>query len=392
MTTEEIKALDYEALSQRIADIKVEMESEDSDIEALSAEVDSIEERKAELREAAAQAVERRAEVAEKTEAEIEVIEERKEEDAKMTNLEMRNTPEYGQAFVKGLISGDYAEARALLTENVSGSVPVPEVLENEIKNAWEEAQFLQFAKRTSYKGNVRVGFEVSATGAAVHVEGDDAPDEETLVWGTVELKAGTIKKWITVSDEALEGTTIDTLGEIYKEIAQRIVEKAEEVAITAIINAPATTSAANGPGVPVLEVREIAADTIVNAVALLSGKARDLRIVMNRQTKAAFESVALGLNYGADIYDGLKDRIIYTDALKAVGDLDPQDEDTFIIIGDIGYGFQANFPSGNDVKITVDPYSLAEADLVKIVGRQFVGMGVVAPKAFVKINLVEGE
>ena len=389
MTAEEIKVLDYDALTQRIADIKVEMESEDSDIEALSAEVDLIEKRKAELKAAANEAAEKRAMIAEKLEADV--IEERKEEETKMTNMEMRNTPEYGKAFVKGLLADDFTEARALLTENVTGgSVPVPEILETEIKNAWEDAQFLQFAKRTSYKGNVKVGFEVSATGAAVHVEGANAPTEETLVWGTVELKAESIKKWITVSDEALEGTTIDTLGEIYKEVAQRIVEKAEEIAIGKVIAAPATTSAANGPGVPVLEVTAIAADTIVNAVALLSGKAKDLRIIMNRQTKAAFEAVALGLSYGADIYDGLKDRIIYTDALDAFSAADP--DDTFVIIGDIGYGFQANFPAGNDVKIKVDDLSLAEKDLVKIVGRQYVGMGVVAPKAFVKINKVGSE
>lgn len=389
MTAEEIKVLDYEALSQRIADIKVEMESEDSNIEALSAEVDLIEKRKAELKAVANEAAEKRAMIAEKFEADV--IEERKEEETKMTNMEMRNTPEYGKAFVKGLLSGDFAEARALLTENVTGgTVPVPEVLENEIKNAWEEAQFLQFAKRTTYKGNVKIGFEVSATGAAVHVEGTNAPQEETLVWGTVELKAESIKKWITVSDEALEGTTINTLEEIYKEVAQRIVEKAEEIAIGKIIAAPETTSAADGPGVPVSEVTAIAADTIVNAVALLSGKAKDLRIVMNRQTKAAFEAVALGLNYGADIYDGLKDRILFSDTLPAFSAADA--DDTFVIIGDIGYGFQANFPSGNDVNMKVDDLTLAEKDLVKIVGRQYVGMGVVAPKAFVKINKVSSE
>lgn len=386
MTIEEIKALDIEALNQRVADIKVEMESEDSDIEALSAEVDAIEQRQMELKTAAKEAAEKRAAVA--ADQMAEVIEERKEEDIKMTDMEMRNTPEYGKAFVKGLLTDDFTEARALLTENVNGgSVPVPEILENEIKNAWEEAQFLQFAKRTTYKGNVKVGFEVSATGASVHVEGANAPDEETLVWGTVELKAESIKKWITVSDEALEGTTIDTLGEIYKEVAQRIVEKADEIAIGKIIAAPETTSVANGPGVPVSEVSAIAADTIVNAVALLSGKAKDLRIVMNRQTKAAFEAVALGLSYGADIYDGLKDRIIFSDALKSFSAASA--DDTFVIIGDIGYGFQANFPAGNDVKIKVDDLSLAEKDLVKIVGRQYVGMGVVAPKAFVKINKV---
>ena len=89
MTAEEIKALDYDALTQRIADIKVEMESEDSDIEALSAEVDLIEKRKAELKAAANEAAEKRAMIAEKLEADV--IEERKEEETKMTNMEIRS-------------------------------------------------------------------------------------------------------------------------------------------------------------------------------------------------------------------------------------------------------------------------------------------------------------
>ena len=37
------------------------------------------------------------------------------------------------------------------------------------------------------------------------------------------------------------------------------------------------------------------------------------------------------------------------------------------------------------------DDLSLAEKDLVKLVGRQYVGIGVVAPKALVKITKVEG-
>ena len=82
MTIEEIKALDIEALNQRVADIKVEMESEDSDIEALSAEVDAIEQRQMELKTAAKEAAEKRAAVA--ADQMAEVIEERKEEDVKI--------------------------------------------------------------------------------------------------------------------------------------------------------------------------------------------------------------------------------------------------------------------------------------------------------------------
>ena len=163
------------------------------------------------------------------------------------------------------------------------------------------------------------VSASVSATGADVHVEGSAAPTEEVLEWGSVELKAENIKKWITVSDEALEGTTVDTLGELYKEIAQRIVEKAEEIAIGKIVASPAA-STATAPGVPVYKAPAIAADVIVMAEALLSGKARNLYVAMNRQTYAAFISVALAANYAIDVFDGLKDKVIFTDKLPAFG------------------------------------------------------------------------
>ena len=57
-----------------------------------------------------------------------------------------------------------------------------------------------------------------------------------------------------------------------------------------------------------------------------------------------------------------------------------------YAIIGDLGVGALANFPEGDGVSIKYDDLSLAEYDLVKIVGREYVGMGVVAPKAFVKL------
>ena len=45
------------------------------------------------------------------------------------------------------------------------------------------------------------------------------------------------------------------------------------------------------------------------------------------------------------------------------------------------------NFPNGQEISFKYDDLSLAEADLVKIVGREYVAHDVVAPKAFVRIN-----
>ena len=45
------------------------------------------------------------------------------------------------------------------------------------------------------------------------------------------------------------------------------------------------------------------------------------------------------------------------------------------------------NPQTGEEIKIKFDDLSEAEADLVKIVGREYVALEVVSPNAFVKIN-----
>lgn len=380
----ELSELNLEQCLERKSAMENEIRSAQNKdaLEGMEDKINAINERIAELKD-----LEQRTAVAQSltdgTTTPDKVVEGRQEE-KKMNDIEVRGSVEYGQAFLRFIKTGEDKEVRALLSSNVGGSVPVPTFLESEIKNAWEECKLASLCKQTSYKGNVKVGFEVSATGAEVHVEGTDAPDEETLVWGTVELKAESIKKWITVSDEAFEGTTVDTLGEIYKEVAQRIVEKAEAIIIAKIIASPATTTT-TAPAVPTLTANAIAADTIVNAEALLSGKAKNLYIAMNRQTYSAFVAVAMAANYAIDVFDGLKEKIVFTDALPAFSAASASD--TYVVIGDFGYGFQINKPNGEEVTLKVDDVSLTEKDLVKIVGRQYAGMGVVAPKSFVKIQ-----
>ena len=50
MTIEEIRTLDNDALEERMASIKTELENEDADLEALNSEIDAIEERKASIK------------------------------------------------------------------------------------------------------------------------------------------------------------------------------------------------------------------------------------------------------------------------------------------------------------------------------------------------------
>lgn len=379
----ELKDMTVAQIEERKAAIAVELDNEGADYDALESEVRALNTELEARKQAETQKAEIRSMVAEGS---GEVITPAKTEERKnMTNAEVRKTDEYAVAYLRAITTGKDTEVRSLLTENVSGEIPVPELLDNEIRNAWEDHKLMSLVKHTFYKGNVKVGFELSATDAFIHVEGAavSSDSEEVLTIGTVELKAETIKKWITVSDEAIEGTTIDTIGYLYRELAHKIVEKAEEVLIGKIDNAPATSSQ-TAAGVPVYKYG-IDQTTILTAVSQLSASAKDLNVAMNRQTYALFAAVALQANYAIDVFDGLKDKVVFTDKLPAY--TAASEDDTYAIVGDFGYGAQANFPNGDDVKIIYDNLSLAEQDLVKLVGKQYVGMDVVAPNAFVKIT-----
>lgn len=387
-----INEMNLEEIEARSLEISTEMaEASEERLAELKAEALELESRTAELKDLEAR--KSTAEAITNCDVIADTIEERKENKT-MTSIEMRNSFEYGKAFIQGIKTDDYAECRKLMTteatvaegDSVSTNViPVPTMLENEIKTAWETYKVASLVKKSAQKGNVKVVWEVSATGAVVHVEGTSAPTEEKVVLGSRTLTNGIIKKWITITDEAIENTTIDTIGYLYKEIAQKIVEKAEDAIITNIVGEQASTDATH-PGVPVL-AQNIAVDTILNAEALLSGNAKKINIVMNRQTYPAFVKLALEAGYAIDVFDGLKDKIVFSDKLPAFSSASTNA--TYVIIGDFSYGYQCNFPNGNNVTIKKDDLSLAEYDLVKLVGKQNVGHGVVAPKALVKITKV---
>lgn len=389
MTIEEIQARKAEILVELdSADITEERISElETETETLDAEERTIIE-KAEERKAEEQAV---IEAVNNNEGEEIVLPETNErkENTTMTLEEIRSSNEYGLAYLRGVIKGNDDEARALLTVNsqeTGAYVPVPTLLENEIKTAWEENKLVGLCKKSFFRGDLKVGFELSAGAASVHLEGATKPAEEAITLGVVTIQNKMLKKWISVSDEALEGTTVDTMGYIFKEIAYQIVKKAEEELIGAIKSC-GTAASSTGVGVPIYTASTIGVDTIVYACSQLSSEARDLTLVMNKQTYPAFIAAAHAANYGFDVFNGLADKIVFTDKLPARSAATTTNS-VYAIVGDFGRGAQVNLPNGEGVNLKVDDASLAEYDLVKVVGRMYAGIGVVADKAFVKISI----
>lgn len=378
MTIEEIEARTNE-ISSEVAD------ADESRLDAMKGELEQLEARKTELRAKADEAKEIRSNIASgavPTETINDVIE---KENRTMTNSEVIKTSEYRSAYKNYIITGKDNECRALLTENVGGgSVPVPSVVYDIVKNAWEKEGIMALVKKAYIKGNIKVGFEISATGAVIHTEGAAAPSEEALVLGVVELVPASIKKWISISDEVMDMDAGAFLQYIYDEITYQIAKKAADTLIAKIeaCGTVSTNTPSMNVGVPVVTEASIALNTIADAVAALSDVASNPVIVMNKASYASFKAVQAAASYAYDPFEGLP--VYFNNSITAYSAASTGD--TYAIVGDFAEGALANFPNGEEITLKIDPLSLAEKDLVKIVGRQFVAMEVIAPDAFVKI------
>ena len=374
-------------IETRSLEIEELMKDENADIDALTKEVEQLEARKAEIK-AEVEARKKEAEEALKTAKEIE---DTRKENQKMTLLELRKTNDYAKAYANWVVSGykDDMELRKILTSNADAdnigendtTYPVPVMLEDKIQTAWERDEIMQRVAPRYLKGNLKVGFEISGTDAVVHAEGAEAPAEEKLVLGSVEIKADSVKKWLYVTTEQYEMGGENFMDYIYDELAYRIVKKLAELAINAIKNSPATSSA-NAPAVPVL-TQALGAGTIATAEGLLTSEATELVAIMSRSTESTLKALAIssGNNVG-DVFDGLT--VLHTDALPDYATATAGQ--AYMLVGDLK-SIMANFPNGRDIKFVFDDKSKAEEDLVKVVGRVLAGVGYTAPNRFVQVK-----
>lgn len=375
----EIKEMSVEQLEERKAEIVTELDSPEADLDALEAEARSIKEELESRKAEAEKKAEIRAAVADGNGV---VIEKMKVEERKtMNEVEIRNSDAYINAFAEYIKTGDDSECRALLSENGNGTVAVPELVYGIVKTAWEREGIMSRVRKAYLKGNLKVGFELSADPAYIHTEGSGAVTTENLVLGTVSIVPESIKKSIQISDEALDLRGSEFLNWVYSELAYRIAKKAADTLIGKIV-AAGTASTSTAVGVPVVTATTVSMGTIASAIAQLSDEAANPVIMMNKLTYPVFKAVQYANGYGADPFEGLP--VIFNNSLTAHSAATTGV--CFAIVGDLGEGALANFPNGEEIGFKFDDVSLADADLVKITGREYVGLGIVAPQAFVKL------
>lgn len=388
----ELKEMSVEQLEARKNELVASIDNEGADLDAIENEIRSIkaeiEERKAEE----AKKVEIRKAVAEGAGTVVKTVE--SEERKGMKVAEIRASKEYTEAYAEGIKAKDMsacrsmlleaddlsAEQRALLTTNGGGTVSVPVVVEDIVKNAWEKDEIARRVKKTYLKGNLKVDFELSSDGATVQTEGQTV-NEENLVLGTVDLTPELILKWVSISVQSADLRGEAFLQYVYDELVHKIAEKAVDTLI-AKIEACGTQATTNAVGVPKVTSSTVSIGTIASAMAELSAQASNPVIIMNRKSWGEFKKVQANNKYAYDPFEGLD--VLYNNSIKDFATATTGD--TYAIVGDLGEGAQFNFPNGEEIDIVEDRLTLATAGKVKEIGSQYVGIGVVGPNSFVKV------
>ena len=369
-------------LETRKAEINTEIDKDGADLDALQAEARAINEELEKRKADAAKREEIRKAVANSGVSGVSPAGETKAP----TLDEIRSSAAYMDAYANYIRTGNAEECRAILTETNpasvvgSGPVPVPVLVDEIVRTAWDNDEILSRVRKTNFRGNLKVAFERSATAAVVHSEGTTAPSEESLILGIVTMIPQNIKKWIKITDEAVTMGGEAFLRYVYDELTYQIIRKLSADVVGDIAGA-STSHSGSAVGIPKSNVAP-GVTAIATASGYLSDEARNPVIIMNRLTYAAFYAAYAAANFAIDPFMGLK--VLYTNALPAYASAN--NNAVYAILGDLS-GEQVNYPEGEGVAIKWDDLSESEADLVKVVGRQYAAHAVTAPGRFVNIT-----
>ena len=372
-SVEELEARQAEIAGMEIEGVETEeIEARAGELEAIQAELEARKQKAAEEAEAR-KAVENGAGE----------VKEEKQEEKKMEVSEIRNTPEYLDAYAQYVRTGNDAECRTvLLSKNApaNGQLPVPDMLIQTIATAWDKNEFLNKIRKTYFRGNLRVPFELSATGAWKHVEGTTGLTEEEITIGIINITPANVKKLVRVTDECVAMGGEEFLRYIYDEVTYQILKELVSEIID-YIDDMSTSNTSSAIGIPKVKVAP-GVMVLPNAATNLSEDATDLCVVMNRLTEAKFNTAYASGQFAINPFDGFTK--VYCSAMPAYDAA--SENDMYALIGDLR-AIQANYPEGEGVIIKWDDLSEAEDDIVKVVGRQYVGFAVTAPGRLVKLT-----
>lgn len=265
----------------------------------------------------------------------------------------------------------EYRSASVTGTElgiDVTSKFPIPAEIANKIERAWESNALLKGAKRSYFKGTLKVPYESSSEDAELHLENNGAVDQEALVMGLIELSPAMFKKWVGVTDEACEIGGDFLTNYLYDEILYRI----NSAICGDILNQLANDAGDSETFCTAVEMASTAPTTadLITLEGAVKGEMIDPVYVMNRATYAAIKAAAIAGNYGYDPFNGF----------PVVIDEHMGGDNGFVMFLDRA-GIRVNYANGTDaIQFKVDDLSKMEYDITRFLGRLYVGDGYVRP------------
>lgn len=263
-------------INERMADISVELEKEDADIDALSKEVNELQEEKraliekAEVRKATLERI--------KKSNNLDIL----EKAGKEMNEERKNvveTAEFRSAFLKKLQGKklNEVEERTLTSAQKSAGATIPTTTQNLIMEKLEaSAPLLNEIELMRVNGNVSFAVEADATDANIHVEGATiTEDGDVLI--PVALGTNEITKYITVS-KTVANMSVDAFEKwLTNMLAKRIARKITKLIISGTgENQPKGIEKANAwnetNSITVAAEGKLTEDNVTSLTALLPG------------------------------------------------------------------------------------------------------------------------
>lgn len=360
----EIENMTHDEIGARLAEIETEITAENADLTALEAEIDGLHERQTALKK---DAETRRKMMDKVTMMSAPTVIETIAEKEKKNMVEKRELEEALAEYIKGRAT---PEQRALLTTDANdGMVGISFIMDDYIWTDWDKSPLLSRIRKVAVKGDYMVGYEDSASPAVWHAEGAEAIAEEELILGTVAFIAQYIKKYITVSDRVLALRGRAFLDYLYDEFGHQLAIAIENAIVYDLMGSELTAMPANPATLD---------KAVITGLALISDEATNPVAIMSRQTWASIK--ALRTMTGAKIedpFEGLE--VLFNNTVEGV------------LVGDLD-GVVANFPEGQEFKFVTDPYTFAESDMVKIVGKILCAVHLVRPRGFAYVTLAEDD
>lgn len=356
----DFKTMTIEELETRRAAIATEIDAEGADLDALEAEAKGIKEELESRKAAEAKKAEIRANVAKgKGEVINKIPEEKKPMNEEKRKAELMDAL---AEYIKGTAT---AEQRALLTTGVTGgTVKVSNIVDDFIWTDWDKSPILSRIRKVYVRGNYSVGYEASATGAVKHTEGNmNTPAEEVLTLGYINFVEQYYKKWITVSDTvlAMKGETF--MRYLMDEFGHQLAIALENAVVAEIVASSLSAKVTN----PIDNTAAMA------GFARLSDEATNPVVIISKATYAAIMNARA--TTGAKIEDPFNGMEVLFNRNV-----------TGMLVGDLD-GVVANFPDGEDFKFIIDDKSLAEHDMVKIVGKILGDIHLCRPNGFAVVT-----